>query len=120
MAGIRITFKGGSIRDFPRYTTERITELLNEALKRSLLPIAKLWGEEARRLAPRRTGRLVRSLNFKVTGNTKLTIQSVFYTLFVRVRQGDRDFLRRAFENIKQKAIQIIRLNFTLIAGTTG
>ena len=118
--GIRITFKDnfGSLVDITQHTREFLKEALETALRRSAPLIAKLWQDESRRIAPRRSGRLINNLNMVSFGGTQIRHNYIFYELFVRIDQGNRDFLLMAFNNIRKQAINIIRVNFRIAVGT--
>lgn len=119
-SGIRITFKDnfGRLVDITQHTQDFLKDSLEKALRRSIPGIAKLWQDEARRLAPNRTGRLRDNLNMVSFGGTKITHTYIFYELFVRISQGNKDFLLLAFNNIRRQAINLIRLNFRLAIGS--
>lgn len=97
-------------------TQVQIAELANLALRRSIPAITALWETEAKLLAPvGKTGKLKANLRFTSFGGTQIKLNFIYYTLFVRRRQGENDFLIKAILNTRERAIQIIRLNFRAI-----
>ena len=111
---ITVTFNGS---DFTAGSiTALIIEKIQEAMRRSLPAIARVWSREAQRLAPLgATGRLRRTLRIFESGG-RLRIRFIFYTPAVRARQGAQDFLLRAWQNIRSQVISIIRFNFSLLS----
>ena len=99
------------------HTSVQVLEFANLALRRSIPAITKLWQDEAQKLAPFKTGKLKNNLRFNSFGGTKIRLNFIYYTLFVRRKQGDNDFLVKAITNTRQAAIQIIQLNFRFIIG---
>ena len=113
--GIRVTVS-------PQLKTEgailaTIQEKILTALNRSLPKITRLWADESRRLAPVRTGRLKRLLRFKVLPvlEPKIQLRFIFYLPPVLARQGNQNFILKAFENVRGQIEDTIALNFRLL-----